>query len=195
MKTIHSLAVMALGVALTACAPPEVNVPPPTDAGAAPSGGGGGGGDAAPVGNASAGGDASASSQGLVDGPGDRGGLGKEDVVNIKAEMLCADKRTAGDDAARAQAHAEIIAQHGTQQKWLDQVSKDITEEPELEKQLNEKIAAKAAEICPEGGAAPADAAPADAPSDAPPAEAPADAPAAEEKAAGEKAAEEKAAE
>ena len=155
---------------LIACAPPEVSVPPPTDAGTAPSDGGGdSGGAAAPVGNdapAAAEG-ASAASQGLVDGPGDRGGLGKEDFVVIQAEFLCADKQHAADEAARTQARAEIVAQHGTQQKWVDQVSKDITEEPDLEKQLKAKIAAKAEEICPAGGA-PAAAPPTEPASDAP---------------------------
>jgi hypothetical protein len=99
-------------------------------------------------------------------------------VVLIRAEMACADERIGSDAAAKTAAYAEIVAQHGTQQKWLDQVMKDIAEEPDLEKQLMEKIAAKTAELCPEGGKAPADAAPADAaPADAAPADAaPADA-------------------
>lgn len=172
MRLVGILCVTGL-LALAGCAPPEVVVPPPADESVAPSAGGGAEASAAPVGNDGAPpeGNASASDRGLVDGPGDRGGLGKEDMVNIRAAMLCADKRTAGDEAARAQAHAEILAQHGAQQKFLDQVMKDITEEPELAKQLDAKVAAKAEELCPEGGAPPAkeDAAPADA--DAAPAE------------------------
>jgi hypothetical protein len=89
-----------------------------------------------------------------MDGPGDRGGLGKEDVVLIRAEFLCADKRIGADAAARTQAYAEIVAQHGTQQKLLDQVAKDIKEEPELAAQLEAKITAKAAELCPDDDAA-----------------------------------------
>ena len=155
MISIRSFASLLACVAVAACAPPDVSVPPPTTG--APQMDAGAEGEA--LGNdpePGAAGDASGKDQGLVDGPGDRGGLGKEAVVMIRAEFLCADQRIGADEAARTQAHAEIIAQHGTQQKWLDQVLEDIKEEPDLDAQLQAKIKAKAAELCPAGGTPPA---------------------------------------